>query len=173
MIILSACVSGPLVLEMGQGAGNVENNLRQTPVACAVRISHVYDDRSNKQTLGSIGSSTVYGKDVTLWIRNAMDELNALGYRTVPIHENQTRAVNIEMSLKRLYIQSTHSTIESVVQLNIRYADNNAVYAERKYRGSDVRINWSGSSDVLKSFNYSMSQVVREIAKDLTNLCNV
>ena len=173
-VCLIACASSPLELEMSYNTGTVDQSFRQSSRVCVIRINHINDVRSNKLSLGSVGSSPVYGKDAINWIRRGMDDLNPLGYRTVTDRSALDHAVDLEVYLKRLYIRSVHSTIESVVQLDIRYLTRNGQSVERNYRGSHVKINWSSSnSDVMSSFNNSMSQVVHDIAKDLVSLCDV
>ena len=169
---LTACVTGPVSLDMRYPEGVVSESSAPTTPACSVKIDSITDARGNKHTLGHIGTAPVYGKDIEDWVRRGLADLRALGYQVVDTGAVSPPLVRMDISLKQAYVRSVNTSLESVMRLTVRYTRSNGSVVERSYRGSYVRTNWVAAADeIMGTLNHAMIGAVRDIAKDLPALC--
>lgn len=140
---------------------------------CNVNINSVTDARASKYSLGHIGGATVQGEDVESWLRRALTDIQVLGYRIVDNRTAPQPFVSLDVSLKQAYVQNVLSSVESVVRLTVRYTRSQGAAVERSYRGSYVKVNWTaGGNEIMGALNNAMIGAVRDIAKDLGEMCS-
>lgn len=174
-----ACVTGPVSLDMRYPEGAVGESSAVTTRACSIKIDSITDARGNKQTLGHvehtlghIGASTVYGKDIEDWVRRGLADLRTLGYQVVDTGAVTQPLVRLDVSLKQAYVRNVNTSLESVMRLTVRYTRSNGSVVERSYRGGHARIHWgSATNEYMSALNHAMIGAVRDIAKDLPELC--
>lgn len=172
--LLTACVTGPIQLDMRYPEGAVNNAAAPAPAsrACGVTIAGITDERGNKQSLGNIGASQVYGENIEAWVRRALTDLDVIGYRVVEGGTMPQPLVRMDIRLKQSYVRSVLTSIESAVRLTVRYTRAGGATVERSYRGGYTRLNWVAASDeIMGTLNHAMVKVVQDIAKDLPELC--
>lgn len=171
VVTASCATSGPIQLDMRypEGAAGSETTSTTAPRFCDVTIGRITDARANKKTLGHLGAAPVYGEGVDGWVRRGLADLRALGHR---VSDVSPAAMRLDVTLKQAYVHHVRSSIESAVRLTVRYTRVDGTAVERSYRGGYVKVNWTAAAnEVMGTLNNAMIVVVRDIAKDLSEVC--
>lgn len=175
-LVLISCVTGPIHVDMHYAEGIARDSAEILPATntCEITIDKVSDARRYKATLGSLGAQAVYGEDVESWVRRGLSDLHSFGYRVENADTTLSPAVRMDVSLKQAYVRSVNTSIESIVQLEIRYLIAGGTVSERRYRGSYIKVNWaSAEQEVMDSLNHALGGAVIDIARDLPALCGL
>lgn len=171
---LAACVTGPVSLDMRYPEGAVSESSAPTTRACSVKIDSITDARGNKHTFGHIGTAPVYGNDIEGWVRRGLADLQILGYQVVDTGAVSEPLVRMDVSLKQAYVRNVNTSLESVMRLTVRYTRSNGSVVERGYRGGHTRIHWvAATNEYMSALNHAMIGAVRDIAKDLPQMCGI
>jgi len=188
--LLTACVAGPkgpIRLDMRYPEGAIGQSFSPASSGCTVKIDSVTDARVNKKLLGYIdakekdyltpspyGAVPISGEDVEGWVRHALRDLQVLGYNAVESDTASQPVVHMSVNLNQINIHSVNATLVSAVRLTVRYARSNGVVVDRSYRGSYSKVRWVFAADlIMGALNHAMIGAVREIAKDLPELCGI
>lgn len=169
---LAACMPRSVSLDMRYPEGAVGESSAATTRACSIKIDSITDARGNKQTLGHIGNAPVFGNDIEDWVRRGLADLQVLGYQVVDTGAVSQPLVRMDVSLKQAYVRNVNTSLESVMRLTVHYTRSNGSVVERSYRGGHARIHWvAATNEYMGALNHAMIGAVRDIAKDLPELC--
>lgn len=188
--LLTACVAGPkgpIRLDMRYAEGAIGQSFSPASSICTVRINSVTDARVNKRSLGYIdakesgtlspspyGAVPIYGEEVEGYVRRALRDLQVFGYNVVEADTALQPVVHMDVNLNQINIHSVNATLVSAVRMTVRYARSNGIVVERSYRGSYVNVRWITAADlIMGTLNHAMIRAIREIAKDLPELCDI
>lgn len=171
-ISLTSCAMGPIGLDMRYPAGAAKESDVPVSQSCAIKIDNIVDMRLNKQSMGHIGTLPVYGEDVESWLRRALSDLQVFGYRVGDEGMSLRPVVRMNVNINQAYVHNVLTSIESAVRLTVHYKRVDGSTIERAYRGSYIRTNWaSGAGEIMGTLNHAVIRIVRDIAKDLSQMC--
>lgn len=165
LLAVTGCVSTEPVT-LGAEYSPPPEDLRSESLSpsCIYTIRDLTDLRKNKESLGTLGWTTVLNSDVLLWVKSAFIHR---GHKAFVKDEARNNIVDI--GLKKAYIRSSSTSKASVVVL-VKYDED--LKDIKYFRGSSSSMNWnSSSSEINNSLNTALKNAILKMEASLGSIC--
>lgn len=141
---------------------------------CIIHIAPVIDERASRNDLGMLGPQVIHGDNVIPWVQQAVDILNPETNKNAGTDRvsASARQVDIQFSLKRLYVHSLQTSMGANILLVGHYRVDQGPPQSHLYRGSETSVNWTGSAaSIVDLLDVAMDGIIARMRADLLNLC--
>jgi uncharacterized lipoprotein YajG len=170
LVLLAGCAStGPIVVPLRERAGPPRTPPAPAASArpCRVVVATVDDERTNKDTLGTVDDRPLQADGVHEWVSASMTGI-ARGEdgRVAP-------DVAARIGIRQVFASApTNRQIEAVVALRAMFSTADGRASERNYRGVATRLNLvGGGNEFAAALNDALTTAVAQIAEDAARLC--
>lgn len=149
----------------------------QAPKPARLCFASLSDDRSNKDTIGTIGAP-VLGSDILPWLEAGFRSLELYGHQvdeSAPEDAAAFNGIGLDISLTKLYCSSKISTMRTAVVCVVTFTQGAEELGRRTYRGEYIdEKSLFGSADyrfseesIMYALNFGLASVVDQVEKDL------
>ncbi|HWU35618.1 MAG TPA: hypothetical protein VN023_10335 [Methylovorus sp.] len=143
---------------------------------CTLLIKAPQDARRNQETLGTtFRDNPIISKEpATLWLQQALMDLNRLGIKTSLVDENSA-SVNgnlLSAELDKLYLWYHSMNMYGTLVVNTSLQTPSGGIFKHSYRVIGTKSNWANTdSEYVTTFNITVSRFLSQLAADLQKEC--